>query len=120
MITDGRIYLNKERNAFKIGTKKEAEEAGWVSWEVLRKEYKSEEELARFLLGLTGLTKEEMLAVAGDADKFWAPFEEKITRFNVLLSVKDIFQKYSEHVLRKYIANGYDRVEFRALLIGLK
>ena len=34
--------------------------------------------------------------------------------------MKDVFRKYSEHILRKFIANGYDRVEFRALLTGLK
>jgi hypothetical protein len=34
--------------------------------------------------------------------------------------MKDVFRKYSEYILRKYIANGYQRVEFRALLNGLK
>ena len=28
--------------------------------------------------------------------------------------------RYSEHVLRKFVANGYDRIEFRALLTRLR
>ena len=31
----------------------------------------------------------------------------------------DIFKKYTKHVLLKYIKNGYERVEFRALLAKL-
>ena len=34
--------------------------------------------------------------------------------------MRDIFENYSRHVLVKFIKNGYRRVEFRALLIGLK
>ncbi len=34
--------------------------------------------------------------------------------------IKDVFSRYCEYILRKYIKNGYDRVEFRALLIRLK
>jgi len=30
-----------------------------------------------------------------------------------------IFKKYVRHILLKYIKNGYDRVEFRALLSQL-
>ena len=61
-----------------------------------------------------------MLQVAGNASKFWPPFEEKIVSFNSILGVRDVFEKYSEHILRKFIANGYDRLQFRSLLVGLK
>lgn len=36
------------------------------------------------------------------------------------MQVQDIFEKYCDHILRKYIFNGYQRIEFRALLVGLK
>lgn len=47
---------------------------------------------------------------AGVARKFWPPFEEKISNFNSVLIIKDVFERYSEYVLRKFIANGYDRL----------
>lgn len=61
-----------------------------------------------------------MQYTAGSARLFWPPFEEKISNFNSILCIKDVFERYTEHILHKFIANGYDRIEFRALLIGLK
>ena len=40
--------------------------------------------------------------------------------FDNLLITKHIFLKYCDHLLRKYLSNGYERLEFRALLVGLK
>jgi hypothetical protein len=61
-----------------------------------------------------------MNEIAGDAKKFWIPFEEKIMRFMDLIQVAHIFKKYSNYILKKYVKNGYDRIEFRALLWSLK
>jgi len=41
-------------------------------------------------------------------------------RFMTLIQVRHIFKKYSDYILRKLALNGYDRIEFRALLWGLK
>ena len=72
--------------------------------------------MVAFLASLTMFTHEEMLVAAGKAQLFWGPFEEKITRFATLRQGEHIFRKYSAFVLRKYYRNGYDRIEFRALL----
>ncbi len=37
-----------------------------------------------------------------------------------MLQISDVFEKYSEYVLRKFIYSGYDRIEFRVFLIELK
>jgi len=39
---------------------------------------------------------------------------------DTLIYSKDIFVKYVEHVLKKFINNGYQRVEFRAQLVKLQ
>lgn len=65
------------------------------------------------------ITHKEMLEIAGNSKLFWVPFEEKILRFMKLIQVVHIFRKYSEYVLRKFYKNGYNRIEFRALLWGL-
>ena len=36
-----------------------------------------------------------------------------------MLQISNIFERYSEYVLRKFIDNGYDRIEFRVFLIEL-
>jgi hypothetical protein len=74
VITDSRVYLTKDRKEFKVGTQKEAEENGWLSWTKLREEHKSDEELASYLYSLTSFTHDEMLEVAGNGRKFWPPF----------------------------------------------
>lgn len=49
----------------------------------------------------------------------WNRFEQKISNFFVLIFSLHIFKKYTKHVLLKYIKNGYDRIQFRALLAQL-
>jgi hypothetical protein len=66
------------------------------------------------------ITPDEMEEIAGTAKKFWVPFEEKIMRFITLLQIRHVFKKYSDFILRKLANNGYDRIEFRALIWGLK
>ena len=57
--------------------------------------------------------------VKKEKPEVWNLFEKKISNTGTLIYTKDIFEKYVEHVLRKFIANGYQRVEFRAELVKL-
>ena len=60
IVNDPRVHLDKERKSFKIGTKQEAEQNGWVSLDNLKKELNnSEEELSQFLYSLTSFTQDE-------------------------------------------------------------
>ena len=83
-------------------------------------EYKTEEALVKYVASLTMITHDEMLKIAGDGATFWPVFEEKISAFFPLLAMRDVFVSYSEYTLRKFIKNGYDRVEFRAFLTKIK
>jgi hypothetical protein len=40
----------------------------------------------------------------------WRLFETKTANFEVLLYARHIFVKYVNHVLEKFILNGYQRV----------
>lgn len=72
--------------------------------------------LVKTVANLTMLSKEELLVVSGNQHDFWVLFEEKIGNFFILVLALHIFKKYVRHVLLKYIKNGYERIEFRALL----
>lgn len=61
-----------------------------------------------------------MSRVSCQQKDFWDLFEVKISNFFIILEALHIFKKYVLHVLRKYVKNGYNRIEFRALLINLK
>ena len=65
------------------------------------------------------LLKEELETMSFVQGDMWNRFESKIGNFFVLVFTLDIFKKYTKHILLKYIKNGYDRVEFRALLTKL-
>jgi len=49
----------------------------------------------------------------------WRLFEKKTENFSVLIYARHIFIKYVKHILKKFIKNGYQRVEFRAELVRL-
>lgn len=66
--------------------------------------------MVEFVAHLTMITPAQMNDIAGDAKKFWIPFEEKIMRFMDLIQVAHIFKKYSNYILKKYVKNGYDRI----------
>ena len=40
-------------------------------------------------------------------------FEQKIVTPLSIFVTADIFEKYTRHILKKYIANGYQRIEIR-------
>ena len=59
------------------------------------------------------------MVVSGNQHDFWVLFEVKISNFFTLVFATHIFKKYVRHVLLKYIKNGYERMEFRAILSQL-
>lgn len=59
--------------------------------ETLKKEFKTDGELAEYLYSKVSLTQEDLGEISGNSDKFWGPFLDKIFKFNVLLEVQDIF-----------------------------
>ena len=65
------------------------------------------------------LQKEELEVVSGKQHDFWVLFEEKIANFFPLMFTLHVYKKYIKHVMLKYIRNGFDRIEFRALLVQL-
>jgi len=48
--------LNSTKNGFCIGTVKNAEEQGWISWSALRKDFESEDKMVEFIANLTMIT----------------------------------------------------------------
>ncbi len=60
--------------------------------------------------------REEMKQYTGNQKVIWDAFEVKIGNFFPIYFSLHIFRKYFKHVLIKYAKNGYDRIEFRALL----
>ncbi len=56
IITDPNIYLNSNKNGFRIGTTKQAEEQGWISWSKLRNEFESEDKMVEYIANLTMIT----------------------------------------------------------------
>lgn len=66
------------------------------------------------------LSREELSQISGSQHEFWIVFEKKIENFFILVLTLHLFKKYTRHVLLKFIRNGYERVEFRALLCQLK
>jgi hypothetical protein len=115
-MTDPNVYLAADRKSFKIGPEEQALKEGWVSFQQLADEMPNQRKVVKFVSNLTMLSREELLVVSGNQHEFWVLFEEKICNFFVLVFALHIFKKYVRHVLLKYIKNGYDRIEFRALL----
>jgi hypothetical protein len=68
---------------------------------------------------ITMFNKVEMQKYAGNQKEIWDAFEVKIENFFPIYFSLHIFKKYVKHVFIKYAKNGYDRVEFRAMLVKL-
>lgn len=81
--------------------------------------YKREEDFIHALASITIFTAEEMVEVCKDKVAAWGLFEKKVSNTAVLLSARHIFVAFVKHILRKFIKNGYQRVEFRAELTRL-
>ena len=116
MITDPNVYLAKDHKSFRMGTKKQAKEEGWVSMPEARKEYPDEEAFVKKVSNITMLSKEEITSLEFSQNARWDVFEQKISNFFAVYFALHIFKKYTRQLLLKYIRNGYDRLEFRAFL----
>jgi len=113
------VYVTDDFNAFRIGTKEEALRYGWVSMAEGRKMFKSEEDFIKQLASITIATEEDIKEISNNTTSAWSIFRKKLQHTSVLIYSKHIFKAYIGHVLRKFIANGYQRVEFRAELVRL-
>jgi len=118
-MTDPNVYLAADRKSFQIGPVEQAQKEGWVSFQQLADEMPNQRKAIKFVSNLTMLQREELQVVSGNQHDFWVLFEEKIGNFFILVFALHIFKKYVRHVLHKYIRNGYERIEFRALLCQL-
>ena len=84
-----------------------------------RKKYADEDAFVRAVSNITMLNREELLTLSYVQREMWTRFEEKISNFFPIYFALHIFKKYTRHLLLKYIANGYERLEFRAFLCTL-
>jgi hypothetical protein len=116
VITDPIVYLAPDRKTFKLGTEKQAQAEGWISMTEERKNYPNEDAFVRAVSNITMLNREELLTLSYAQREMWTRFEEKIGNFFPIFFALHIFKKYTRHLLLKYIANGYERIEFRAYL----
>mgnify|MGYP006995452899 CR=1 FL=1 len=56
------------------------------------------------------MTKDDYLKANGDMAATWVIFEAKILNFFPILGAVHLFKKYVEHVMLKFISNGYQRI----------
>ena len=68
------------------------------------------------LVALGSFTRNEFATMSYRQTETWEVFEKKIITPIPLMVVRDIFNKYNEHLFLKLISNGYDRVEVRHTL----
>lgn len=120
VVNDPRIYLSKDLSKMKIGTAEQASKEEWVSMTEYRKKFNSEEEFIRAVSSITMFNTEELMTMSFLQKEMWDRFESKINNSFMLIFTLDIFKKYTRNTLLKFIKNGYDRIEFRALLTKLK
>lgn len=82
--------------------------------------YKKEEDFLAAIAKITIFDSEELQMVCkGKDNAAWNLFEQKSLNFSTLVESRHLFRAYVQHVLRKFIKNGYQRVEFRAELLKL-
>ncbi len=69
-----------------------------------------------FVSSITMFNQEDHKIVAAKEVYFWDIFDKKLFGlFPVLFSLHH-FKTYVKHVCEKFITNGYDRLEFRAMI----
>lgn len=85
-----------------------------------RKMYKKEEDFLAAISKITIFDAEELKMICrGKDNDAWNLFEKKSSNSTVLIYSRHLFTAYVKHMLRKFIRNGYQRVEFRAELLKL-
>lgn len=120
MIADPNVYVTEDFDSFRIGTREEAQRYGWVSMEAGRKMYKREEDFLAAICKIALFDSDELRSVCqGRGKEAWALYEQKVLHSSVIIYSRHLFGHYVRHALRKFIRNGYQRVEFRAQLLRL-
>jgi hypothetical protein len=71
--------------------------------------YKTQDDFIDALMAITTFTG-DAYDEAKKNKEAWSLFEKKIANTATLIYYKDIFQKYVQHILQKFIKNGYQRV----------
>lgn len=84
-----------------------------------RGRFEKEEDFVKAIAGVTLFTEKEIGRICREEVGAWGIFSKKISNTATLLYSSHIFPKFIKHVLRKFIANGYSRVEFRVELLRL-
>jgi hypothetical protein len=84
-----------------------------------KEKFPHEEDFVKAIAGISLFTEKEIEKICKDEIGAWGIFSKKISNSAILLHSSHIFPKFIKHVLRKFIANGYSRVEFRTELIRL-
>ena len=84
-----------------------------------RGKFESEEAFLKAVTSLTRMTQQEISEIGDSQEKVWEVFEKKYVSFFPLGWSLHISRKYVEYAMRKFIRNGYDRVEFRVSRMNL-
>lgn len=84
-----------------------------------RKQFKNEDDFIKALSNITLFSQEELIEVCKDKSAAWGLFMKKVSNTAVIIFAAHIFPKYVKHILRKFIRNGYQRIQFRAELVRL-
>jgi hypothetical protein len=76
-----------------------------------RKMYKKEEDFVAAIAKITLFDAEELKIISqGKDNAAWVVFEKKVLNSAILIYSRHLFRPYVQHVLRKFIKNGYQRI----------
>ena len=84
-----------------------------------REKFESEEAFLKAVTSLSRMTQQEISEIGDNQEKVWEVFQAKYVSFFPLEWSLHIFRKYVEYGMRKFIRNGYDRMEFRISRMNL-
>jgi adenosine deaminase len=84
-----------------------------------RKLYKNDDDFIEALFEISTFSEDEKVEGIKNNAAAWSTFYKKLSNSTVLIYAKDIFVEYLVHIFKKFIDNGYQRVEFRAELVKL-
>ena len=110
------MHVTEDFSEMKVGSEKQAEENGWLNMKQAREKFESEDEFVKKMANFSILSGKEIERMCKKEIPPWDLFENKISNFFTIYELLQIFRSYAEHVMRKYAKNGYDRLEFRAIL----
>jgi hypothetical protein len=113
------VHVTADFRSFRIAAPEEAASKGWLSMPQARALFKEEEDFVKAIAAIALLTESEIGRICREETAAWRAIGEKASNAATILFASHIFPKFVRHVLKKFIANGYSRIEFRAELIRL-